>query len=111
MFYAKSVHLYILMRRETSSCADLFTALFDCLTHPVRRRLLLDLHKTNPPLDLTAETQSPMLYHLHLPKLANPGFIDWDRDDQIIDVGPRFDEIAPILEAIEDCQHHLPHNP
>lgn len=40
------------------------------------------------------------LTHVHLPKLADAGYIEWDRDAHTVVKGPRFDEIRPLMTAI-----------
>lgn len=44
----------------------------------------------------------------HLPKLEEAGYIEWDRDTGEISKGPRFDEIKPLLELIENHADELP---
>lgn len=39
--------------------------------------------------------------HVHLPKLAEYGFTEWDRDDNVVSRGARFDEIRPFLELLD----------
>jgi hypothetical protein len=48
------------------------------------------------------------LVHNHLPKLDDAGYITWDRDTGNISKGPRFDEIEPLLELIENHADELP---
>jgi len=48
------------------------------------------------------------LTHNHLPKLDDAGYIEWDRDTGEISKGPRFDEIEPLLELIENHADELP---
>lgn len=48
------------------------------------------------------------LYHNHLPKLAEAGYIEWDPDTGEISEGPRFDEVEPLLELIERHADELP---
>lgn len=48
------------------------------------------------------------LTHNHLPKLAEAGYIEWDRDTGEISKGPRFDEIEPLLDLIESHADELP---
>lgn len=43
------------------------------------------------------------LYHVHFPKLEDSGFIDWDRDRDRITHGPRFEELYPFLDLLEDA--------
>lgn len=42
------------------------------------------------------------LYHHHLPVLADEGLIEWDRDEEVVARGPRFDEYEPVLELVRD---------
>jgi hypothetical protein len=42
------------------------------------------------------------VYHTHLPKLEQWGFIETGPDRQSVSRGERFDEIAPLLELIDD---------
>ena len=53
------------------------------------------------------ETETALI-HNHLPRLAQAGYIDWDRDSGEIAKGPRFDEIEPLLELIEAHADELP---
>lgn len=48
------------------------------------------------------------LVHTHLPKLAEAGYIEWDRESGTIEKGPAFDEIEPLLELIEENAEELP---
>lgn len=41
------------------------------------------------------------LVHTHLPKMADGGFVEWDRDPLRARRGPRFDEVAAVLRAIQ----------
>lgn len=38
---------------------------------------------------------------VHLPKLAEYGFADWDREADVVRTGPRFDVVRPFLELLE----------
>lgn len=44
------------------------------------------------------------LYHADLPKLAQAGLIDWDRDRDRVAPGNRLDDIAPLVDAILEHQ-------
>ena len=48
------------------------------------------------------------LQHVHLPKLAEAGYIDWDAKTQTIRRGPNFNEIAPLLRLIDEHGDDLP---
>jgi hypothetical protein len=94
------------------------------LSHEYRRRILIAVAQDNPrdEDDITSETIADeheedgdglellkqQFYHTHLPKLADAGFIDWDRDSGIITRGPRFEEIEPLLRLMHDHQDELP---
>lgn len=94
--------------------------LFDVLSHPYRRRILIRLHDRNPREESSFSTDSVgeegvdtdrlgiELHHHHLPKLEAAGFIDWDRDADAIRRGPRFDEIAPLLDLMDRHSDELP---
>ena len=42
------------------------------------------------------------MYHSHLPKLVDYGFIEWNTDTREIAKGPQFEEIRPVLECIDE---------
>ena len=86
---------------------------FSALAHDHRRTLLLDLLEENPQdagiesatgesalTDAEQRTQTEM-YHTHLPKLEEYGYIEWDQETNEIITGPQFDEIRPLLEFIQ----------
>ena len=97
--------------------------LFEMLSHGVRRRTLIAIGRKNPrdEDELTSESLADEdasdeeldvltkeLYHTHLPKLADAGFINWDPDDGVVTRGPRFEDIAPLLNLMSDHQDELP---
>ena len=94
--------------------------LFDALSHPYRRRILTLLAEANPrdeaefsPEELVmdpddTELTTVALYHKHLPKLAEAGYIEWDRDTHAIRRGQRFDEVAPLIRLMRDHPDGLP---
>ena len=92
--------------------------IFEVLADRYRRRLLVALIDRNP---MTVSTRaernrerSPTAddpiqkRHVHLPKLAGYGFIDWNREQDIVVKGPRFDEIEPVLELLIENGDVLP---
>ena len=93
---------------------------FDVLTNMYRRRLLVGLLQHDPQADtlefpdsaLVSDEQSEELelelYHVHLPKLEERGFIEWDRETRTISTGPAFDEIRPLLELLDEHSDELP---
>lgn len=85
---------------------------FDALAHRQRRQLLFSLLDHNPqdpsnlsnvPWDIPEDDETMIeKHHVHLPKLVEYGYIDWDRDAGIITKGPEFDEIRPLLEFLNE---------
>ena len=43
-------------------------------------------------------------HHIHLPKLADAGLIEWQQGENTVERGPAFDEVVPLLEAIGDIE-------
>lgn len=110
--------------------------IFDALSAVHRRRVLVSLLDHNPqPIEemsapsqdvcemnsglldefLTgsleiheADKESIRLHHVHLPKLVDYGFIEWDRDGNEVRKGPKFDKIRPILVLLEESFETLP---
>lgn len=94
--------------RQTAS----LDRMFDVLSHPYRRRLLTVLAEADPradeelsPGELHAEGEDLKhvrieLFHHHLPKLAEAGYIHWDRETNTVRHGPTYDEIAPLVELL-----------
>lgn len=94
-------------------------AVFTALKNHYRRRLLIRLLEHNPqdPVDLPndvhlgetdRERLNAELYHNHLPKLEELGFIRWDRETNEVVKGPKFDEIRPLLQLIHEHRDELP---
>lgn len=89
--------------------------LFEALADRHRRELLFELLEKNPrnvsprPGERAKPDESTILeHHLHLPKLAEYGFIDWDRDRGAVTKGNRFDEIRPLLEVLDEHPRAVP---
>lgn len=84
----------------------------------VRRRRVLDLLATADPGE-TVRLESAVaadaedreltaLYHVHLPKLVNAGYVSWTPETDVIGRGQRFDEAAPVLELFATHEPDLP---
>lgn len=56
----------------------------------------------------TLDVSQAELYHIHIPKLHELGYIDWDRDTGNITKGSNWHEIAPLLHLIHDHREVLP---
>lgn len=94
-----------------------FDDALDALAHRERRRLLTALVEHNPqdarpiPVDGDEEPALEQLVemrHVHLPKLEEYGFVEWDRDTDEISTGPNFVEIRPLLELLDEHADELP---
>lgn len=90
--------------------------IMDILSDRHRRLILLSLKdgavKTEADLMVrggsdTEETEIA-LTHSHLPKLEEAGYVEWDPDSGEISAGPRFDEIEPFIDLIENHASELP---
>ena len=87
---------------------------FDALAHEQRRTLLLDILESTPqdagsesltgePAPTDAEKRVRIaMYHRHLPKLEEYGYIVWNKNAHDGLKGPRFEEIRPLLEWMDD---------
>jgi|AntDeeMetagen285_2_1112576.scaffolds.fasta_scaffold11820_1 hypothetical protein len=48
------------------------------------------------------------MHVVHIPKLAGDRFIEWDRHDYVATKGPRFDELVPVLELVDELRDDRP---
>ncbi len=108
------------MRTVDKKCdAVSFDDMVDALAHVQRRKLLVALLEENPQdetptvvadskEDSDAVERLVSMHHVHLPKLADYGFIEWDREAHEVMKGPNFDEIRPLLELLGDHEDELP---
>lgn len=96
-----------------------FDEIVDALADVQRRKLLLALLEHNPqddaPVlvvdsdrDADAVERLVTMNHVHLPKLADLGFIEWDSERHEVKKGPNFDEIRPLLELLDAHEDELP---
>lgn len=86
---------------------------FAQLTDVHRRRLLVALLSAPrvDPAEVVADADgdaATRLAHVHLPKLDDAGFVDWDPDDDEVSRGPRFGAIRPLLELLAENPSALP---
>lgn len=107
-------------RGNIDSSQESFSTALSALEDAYRRQLLLALIEHNPqddddvdPLDLVAEKDEPdilktELFHRHLPKLEDMGYITWNQNTNKISKGPKWDDIAPLLQIIYNHQDELP---
>lgn len=108
------------MANPEADQTNALSEVFEVLSHPFRRRILIRLHGRNPrdEAEFSADAMAddadeadslPIeLHHRHLPKLADAGFLDWDQSESVVTRGPRFEEIAPLIELMNDHREELP---
>ena len=93
--------------------------LLDALADVQRRRLLVALVERDPQdgtpvvvtdsdTDVDSATHLMKMKHIHLPKLVNYGFIEWNRNTHEVTRGAEFDEIGPLLKLLDDHEAELP---
>lgn len=86
------------------------------LNDPRRRELLFALRETQSRIETVAVPEDVVdgealrdrvaleYRHVHLPMLEDNGYIHWDRRRDEIATGPRFDQLRPLLEVIEEFE-------
>jgi predicted transcriptional regulator len=96
-----------------------FDDMVDALADVQRRKLLVALLQHNPQDDAPvviadsdgeadAVDRLVTMQHVHLPKLVDYGFIEWNEETHEVSKGPKFDEIRPLLELLDDHEDELP---
>ncbi|MDS0222067.1 hypothetical protein NDI54_11980 [Haloarcula sp. S1AR25-5A] len=94
---------------------------FSAITAEPRRQLIVALldappdetvplpeSAANPNIPLDPDDLRRDLYHRHLPKLADLGFITWDTEPLVAGRGPRFEEVAVVFECLQSDAAALP---
>ena len=105
----------------TTMSQNSFDTALDVLANKVRRRLLVALLEhdpqdaTGPQIlsdgemgDKDRESLRIAMFHSHLPKLEEEGFIEWDRDSNSVHKGTHFGAIRPLLELLQNHSDELP---
>lgn len=101
------------------SATTSFDDMVDALADVQRRKLLVALLDHNPQDDtpvVVAESDSEVdaverlvtMQHVHLPKLAEMGFIEWHPERHEVEKGPKFDEIRPLITLLAEHEDELP---
>lgn len=83
----------------------------DALVSMERRELLYELQKRPQDSDIlenlepangeSTETEFEIeMHHVHLPKLEQYGFVDWEPESDTVRRGPRFDDLEPMLDTL-----------
>lgn len=85
----------------------------DILSDARRRDLLLALSNETPrtvrtntaAIQRTEERRdATRMYHIHLPKLEDCGYICWNKETERVTKGPKFAEIQPLLELVTEYE-------
>lgn len=94
---------------EPSMASPRIDAMMNILAREGRRFVLLSLldDDAETSLDdiresLDSERVEVQLYHTHLPKLEQAGYIEWEPGSERITRGPKFEEIEPLLRLLEE---------
>lgn len=97
------------MSREPLSSPESIDTALEALSEAPRREVLRSLSTPDGgPLaqdDLVGaagQDRGIELVHVHLPKLDDEDFLEWDREAGELRPGPRFDEARPLLETIRE---------
>ena len=100
---------------------DRWNRVFTALSSEPRRQLITSLNDASPgrwvrlpeaadsptdPMDL--ETLRLWLYHVHLPLLAEHGYVEWSDDHLAARRGTNFDEVAVVFDALYEKAHEIP---
>jgi len=75
---------------------------------PRERRIPLPDAAMAPDSSWDPETASLRLQHSHLPKLADAGYVRWERDPFCVQRGPQFAEAETLFEVIHDSIDQFP---
>jgi len=97
-----------MVERHTSTTTDVQ---LDAVAVKQRRRLLFALLECDEGSEQFAlvpdggrfdpdEEFRLSMKHVHLPKLADLGYVDWDRESDTVTRGPQFDAVEPLLEVL-----------
>ena len=109
-------------KRVDERTGESLNELFDALSHQYRRYVLWALANPDRPPDDSVGTSQFVpsgaepdvlqieLVHTHFPKLDDRGFVDWDPEAETLARGPRFDEIAPFIELMNENRDEIPQN-
>jgi hypothetical protein len=94
---------------------------FKAVTAEPRRQLIISLSDARPdetvPLPESAVNpdvpRDPAvlrqeLYHRHLPMLSDHEFITWETEPLVAGRGPRFEEVAVVLESLQSNATDMP---
>ncbi|KAB1190710.1 MULTISPECIES: transcriptional regulator [Haloferax] len=111
------------MANKPMVCEATASDVFEALANRYRRQLLVTLAVMNPQQDETldpfelvdgttegddSDATHVALFHVHLPKLSNHGFIDWDEETGELCTGTAWGEIEPVVDVLQENRDELP---
>ena len=94
--------------------SDAIDSMMDALESRTRRVILATLLDTTETSLATLERRVNdekdriMLYHIHAPKLADAGYIEWDSDTDTVSKGPKFSEVEPLVRLLKEYNAEFP---
>lgn len=62
----------------------------------------ISIEEVVDPEDSTDDDVLTSLHHVHLPKLDDYGFVEWDRETEAVRRGPVFDEVEPLVVELRN---------
>lgn len=108
-------------RENGERVVENWNAVFRALSSEPRRQLVVSLLDAEPdgsvPLPESAmmpnvppdpEELRRELHHVHLPMLADTGFVTWEAEPLVASRGPKFDEVAAVFEALQAEATRIP---
>ncbi|RQG89561.1 hypothetical protein [Natrarchaeobius chitinivorans] len=100
-----------------------WNSVFKALSSEPRRQIIVSLLDAGPDQSVPLPESAMMpnvppnmrqlrqeLHHVHLPMLADMGFITWEAEPLIAARGPRFDEVAVVFEALHAEASRIPNS-
>lgn len=101
--------------------AERWDRVFEALSAEPRRQLVASLldaapdsdvplpeSAINPDVPTDPERLRHELHHRHLPMLAEQDVIEWETEPLVATRGPRFDEVAAVMEALHEAATDVP---
>ncbi len=100
---------------ERTVPSEAIDSMMDALGKPTRRVVLTTLSGDNAEISLAAlerrmndENVRVQLVHTDLPKLADAEYITWDSDSRTVSKGPRFFEVEPLVQFLNERNAKFP---
>ncbi|WP_241154884.1 GAF domain-containing protein [Halorubrum sp. CSM-61] len=88
--------------------------MMDTLKSRTRRRILVTLIDAGETSLSALERRFPherdriALYHTHVPKLADAGYVEWDAETEVVSKGPKFSEAEPLVRLLKEYRAESP---